>query len=356
MSLDQLLACSQCPSPQAFNPSQPLWMCVCGHLRCNTHSTSPCCPLYPAVLGNALLDPLVKETCGYLVFLKGLGQGYVDHVYEKLAGLIVGRIEELYASFRLCATCRRVLDEVTGLCLYCRSQEEEEKMMSVSVPLPRPTSNLFLSLETLSMDPALQREPWQCPKCGEIVPATKVTCTCKYVNLKRVEVALNCEESLKPRVTGGVVAGPRCWPCPNCNYEYNMAERCTHCHLFRGEKASSMKPATPYWTCEKCRNPYNPLNTALCSSCKHYKSPGTGPLTTSWECPKCKFNQLTEECSRCRVKKADLWKCSFCPSFNLQTKKKCKCGKEGTWNCSFCTLINPMSTSKCTACQKPRKQ
>lgn len=356
MSLDQLLACSQCPSPQAFDLSQPLWMCVCGHLRCNTHYTTPCCPISSTVLGNALLDPLVKETCGYLVFLKGLGQAYIDHVYEKLAGLIVGRIEELYAGFRLCATCRRGLDAATGLCLYCQNQEEEEKRLSMSVPLPRPTSNLFLSLETLSMDPALRQKPWQCPKCGETVPAAKVTCTCKYVNLKLVEVALNCEESLKPRVAGGVVTGPPCWICPNCHYEYNTTERCTHCPTSRGIKTSSMQNTQSYWTCEKCRHPYNPMNSPVCAHCHQYKSVGTAPLTPTWECPKCRFNQLTGECRTCRIKQADLWKCDNCSSLNVQNHKKCrKCNKEGIWNCPRCTFINKRSDSKCKTCEYPRK-
>jgi len=350
MSLNQLLACSQCPSPQTFNPAQPLWMCACGHLRCSTHQTSPCCLPSPDILGDALADPLVKETCGYLLFLQGLGQAYVDFVYEKLAGLIIGRVEELYANYRLCSTCRRVLDAETGLCTYCA--EEEEKALSRSAPVHRSSVNMFLSLDTLSMDPAQRLEPWQCPKCWAIVPAVKMTCICKYVNLKRVEVVLNCEESIKPKVVTTIaplVSSQQYWICTNCRYEYNMTEKCLKCQQTRRTRPAVL-PAG--WTCVHC----NTSNSQSLSNCSHCNRANAFASLISWTCPKCMRSIPTAAavCVKCNLKQVDLWTCS-CKVGNSPKEKKCRsCKKEREWGCSRCTLVNPWSKSKCYACEMPR--
>lgn len=350
MSLDQLLACSQCPAPQTFNPSQPLWMCACGHLRCSAHQTSSCCDMSPAILGDALADPLVKETCAYLLFLRGLGQEYVDFVYEKLAGLIIGRVEELYANYRLCSICRRVMDAVTGLCSYCREQEEEEKRLSVSAPVPRHSSNLFLSLETLSMNPAQRLEPWQCPKCGAIVPAAKMTCACKYVDWKRVEIVLNSEESLKPKVVQTIapqVSGPQCWTCTHCRYEYNTTEECFKCHQSRRAAVSLAG-----WTCVHCQTS-NSQSLHYCSRCNRANLFAS---LASWTCPACNRKIQTAECEKCHLKREDLWTCNHCHTSNSPKRSKCRsCSKEREWACSACTYLNPKSKSKCIACETPRK-
>ena len=339
--MESVFACSKCPSSLPFPPSHPIWMCSCGHLRCDAHRETLCCDGCPSILGNALLDPIVKYTLDYLSFLSEQGGWYRDYISNGLIGLTTIRIQEMYMTFPLCQVCNSTPVPTHEPCLNCANRLQSEGQVSRSLPVP--TTGLFLGLDTLSIQPAQRSQPWSCPKCHALVPGDKSVCACKYVDLKRIREDIDQSLPLKPPPVSRNLSNSMCWTCSNCQYEYNFSQKCGKCN--------QMKPNIDSfpWICPICHYS-NSKNSSKCVNCsqKCDESP--------WICPKCSQNCQFSSCFQCNIQKKDLWKCFFCAVLNQFTVKKCgACGKERHWECGRCTMWNPVSKGACMACELKRQ-
>lgn len=218
------LKCQVCQESQPFSESPQWWIYECGHAKCSTHAEPLCCGQANYVC-NMLEDEVFYATCQYMRYLhprsQGLGDTYAvaySALMQVLAREIEGKMKTVQTATQwTCPQCHQALPCTQQTCPTC------------------PEANIFKSLTTLSLNPAMKSLPWVCPKpsCGTKCAPTDTTCVCGFVNLQRVELKPDVEESVvvKRSPVEAQTGNSEVWTCPLCKYEYNYRQeaKCQKC-------------------------------------------------------------------------------------------------------------------------------